>query len=206
MLPLGPTHRPLRPVLVPLSDTTTLLKLRHEAVLDMVDCGELRWVWNIARAGASRAEYRFWLGEIFARIGAAPLTMPAVPTLDVVIRCVIGRDKSVPHLHSESVADLLGTRRQVVHAWLATGELAGPAVGRKQYVTRASLEAFLTRRIAGAMKNAEAETAPAYARKTPRAGYAQLDTSHLKLPCSQPTPSTPPPPHPPLWPKPQNAG
>lgn len=147
MLSLGQTHRPLRPVLVPLPVVMETLKLRREAVAELVECGELRWVWDISRENACRVEHRYWLGEIFRRVGAAPLTGPSQLTLADVVEHVIGRAQTVPLIHSESVADIIWTTRTQVHTWLARKELEGHIVSKRQFVTRASLTAFLTRRI-----------------------------------------------------------
>ena len=135
----------LRPVLVDLNCACLTLQLRGESVLELVDSGGLLWVWDLARKGSYRRELRFWLGELLTRSTHQPF--PHLAPAEAIAK-VVGHPYDL-QLSTRTVADTLQSTRRMVHDWLDARELTG-APGRatdpRQYVLRASLVEFLTRR------------------------------------------------------------
>lgn len=133
-----------RPVLVDLNCSALVLRLRPEAVLEMVDTGDLYWVFDLARKGAHRRELRFWLGEMMRRRDGMlrePLSQSEA------VQRIVGHPTET-HLSTRTVGETLQTTRTVVHLWLDAGELSGPTLrkGARQQVNRSSLVDFLKRR------------------------------------------------------------
>lgn len=112
-------------------------------ITDYMVSGDLLWVWNVASdTNASRAEWRFWIGELMA---------PAVQRdkeLVAVVNCVIGKSE-MRELSVFSVHEILRVSRQQVHRLIETGELDGHVARHVGWVTRASLVEFLKRRWVG---------------------------------------------------------
>lgn len=142
-LPFAARSRPYRAVLIELSWTAGILQITRDSVLEWVDCGYLRNVWNLAAPKARSRELRFDSGEVY-RIQAG--ITPSGESMDKVIERVIGHPEE-PTLHSETVAGILCTTRTMVHWWLNTNELVGPdQVNHRQMISRASFAEFLRKR------------------------------------------------------------
>jgi len=121
-----------RPVLVPLSVAATILELEPGSVREMVDCGRLRWVWNVGST-ASRAELRFWLAELLGRgLAGAPVSQ--------VIERVVGYPFE-KRLRCRTVCNLLYIARP--HLQRLTGELPIRVDGGVGWVWRDDLVKFL---------------------------------------------------------------
>lgn len=142
-------RRQVRPVLVDMNRAIEATGYAPEAVLEMVDLGELRWVWDVSlprstqRNGAThRRELRFWLGELLMPGERANLG------LLLVIDMIIGRE-AVEDLRAVTVGDILMIRRQQVQRLVRTGELRGRRDGHPCWVTRNSLVEFLSKRWVG---------------------------------------------------------
>ena len=135
-------RREYRPVLLDVSGAMYTLRLEQATVLEMVDTGELRWVFDVAtRApGATRRELRFWLGELLA-----PGAHTDKSARDVV-EAVVGHEVS-PELRSHTVCNLLRVARPHLRRLAVTGELRGDVNGRVRWIERASLCQFLERRL-----------------------------------------------------------
>ena len=103
--------RAFRPVLVDLNSAMEHLGLESEVVLDAVDSGDLRWVWDVAghpnpKPGRSpRRELRFWLGELLNPASGKSLFLPEVLTK------VIGRTTEA-RLRAVTVGAILLLRRR----------------------------------------------------------------------------------------------
>ena len=142
-LPFAARSRPYHAVLIELTMVAATLKISRETVLEWVDCGYLRHVWNLAAPKARSRELRFDYGEVLRIEGGLP---PSGETMDQVIERVIGH-ASEPTLHSETVAAIVCTTRTMVHWWLNTKELVGPdQVNHRQMISRASFSEFLRKR------------------------------------------------------------
>jgi len=137
-----PAHR-CRPVLVTAAQAAIVLKLKPEPLLEMVECGDFIWVFDLARPGAKRRELRFWVGELLRRQAGL---LPEHRTPVQAVEQIVGHE-TVATLRTGTVAEILWTTRTVVHAWLAAKELDGPdPASHQQTVWRSSLVHFLLRR------------------------------------------------------------
>lgn len=118
------------------------LGLDTDGVVALVESGQYRWVWDIgvhdAAASRSIPEYRFWINELPSPAVYRDLT-PAR-----VVAEVIGHHR--PRLSRGELVHLFVTNRPTIKKMCDAGELQADA-GDRHYVTRASLEAFLTRRL-----------------------------------------------------------
>lgn len=141
-------NRTYRPVLVGIDQAMSTLGYDCAVVLDMVDAGELLWVFDVACVGAGRRELRFWLGELMAP------AFQRSATLDVVLNCVVGHEL-LPDIRNQTVSHILGVRHTTVHRLWKSGELAGVLSNRTLWIHRAGLVAFLRARWVG--NNAQQE-------------------------------------------------
>lgn len=137
-----PLRRSFRPVLVDINRAMECLGYGTEVVLDMVDTGEVRWVWDVGAGHGSRRELRFWLGELLA-----PMIQRERP-LTEVLGFIIGHDLST-ELRAATVGDILLLRRPSVWRLVVTGELKGRQVGHVQWIARDSFRKFLEARWIG---------------------------------------------------------
>jgi hypothetical protein len=118
-----------------------ILEQEQESIFEMVDTGELRWVWDVSsRPGAARRELRFWLGELMA-----PGLNGALPVDDVIER-VVGHPTE-PRLRGTTVCRILEVARPHMMRLLGTGYLKGECVRSVWWVEKASLTDFLRVRL-----------------------------------------------------------
>jgi len=143
--------RTWRPVLVDVNRAMEATGYGMETVIEMVDAGELLWVWDVGlmrqpicagRVAPVRRELRFWLGELLAPEAQRGRT------LDEVIEMVLGKRAS-SELRRVTVKDVLLLRPQQVMRLVMAGELSPRVDGHPCWVTRASVEGFLRRRWVG---------------------------------------------------------
>lgn len=141
-----------RPVLVDLNRAAEATGYHWNVVLEMVDEGDLQWVWDFAaqpgrtRSGwctGHRRELRFWMGELLAP------TVHRDRTLDEVIKCVLGRDQ-LDELRAVSLSKILLLRRQQIMRMVKSGEISGRRDGHPCFVLKSSVIKMLHRRWIGA--------------------------------------------------------
>lgn len=135
-------RRPYRPVLVSAGTAMQVLGQEHTTVMEMVDTGELRWVFDVATGSEcqKRRELRFWLGELLAPAAHADKSVGDVVT------AVVGHELS-PQLRGHTVCNLLRIARPHLKRLVVTGELGGDVTGRVRWIERTSLCDFLQRRL-----------------------------------------------------------
>lgn len=133
------SRRPYRPVLVPLPVAMHVLGLEAASIYEMVEDGELRWVWDVASA-PPRRQLRFWMGE---------LLWPDKndQELEDVIQKVIGHPFE-KKFHARTVCNLLFIARPHLLRLSVTGDLPARKESHVLWVTRADLEKFLRSRLA----------------------------------------------------------
>ena len=137
--PLLKLQRAYRPVLVDVNGAMQTLGYDSETIVSMAECGELRWVFDVSVHQARIRELRFWLGELVNR-NQRELEQAEV------IETIIGR-RTEARLKAVTVASVLLVRRPTVHDYVRAGALTGEKVGNVQWIDRASLVAFLNRRV-----------------------------------------------------------
>lgn len=133
-------HGECRPVLVSPDVARVLLRADNATIAAMVDCGELRWVWNIATRTTGSRMLRFWLGELMA-----PQLHREAKT-EKVLDALIGYGTQ-PRLHAGTVGRILSVARQTVYRLCDAGELEGHFECHTWWVTRSSFRQFLNRRL-----------------------------------------------------------
>ena len=131
--PEGAAIRPMR--LVHASVAQALLDLPYEALYKRVDEGNPQWVFNVTSGQGRYRNLRFWAEELMDPSAVRRAELP-----DVVNK-IIGTNR--PKLATWEVAVRLGINRQMVLALVWQEQLSGPRVGRRQFVARESLSAFL---------------------------------------------------------------
>jgi hypothetical protein len=120
-----------------------VLSLDTESIHEMVDTGELRWVWDVSSCppvDAGRRELRFWMGELLAP------GIQSSAAVGTVVACVIGHPTET-RLRGHTVCQVLAVARPHLLRLAVTGELRGEVAHRVRWVDRPSLEAFLGRRL-----------------------------------------------------------
>jgi hypothetical protein len=132
-----------RTVLVTQETVRASLGIDADSVAAKVDCGELRWVWDISAGGGEIRELRFWARELIA-----PSLCVALQ-LDAVIDSMIGTTRA--HLRAVEVGQLLLCSRPHILAHVREGDLSGPLVGHTQSISRASLVAYFRGRLVGSV-------------------------------------------------------
>jgi hypothetical protein len=136
-----PLRRSFRPVLVDVNRAMECLSYGIEVVNQLVDTGELKWVFDVG-SGAGRRELRFWLGELLL-----PEAQREKP-LTEVLNAIAGHS-TMSELRASTVGDILLLRRPSVWRFVVTGELNGRQAGHVQWINRAALVSFLGRRWIG---------------------------------------------------------
>lgn len=126
-------------VLVDVNVAAHELGLHHEEVVEMAECGELRWVFDVSVHANRIRELRFWVGELMRRDARS---MDEAE----VLAAVVGHPTEV-RLRGSTVCDVLMLRRPTVHDLMAAHELSGEVVGKTLWVDRRSLVDFLRRRL-----------------------------------------------------------
>lgn len=135
------------PVLVDKSICRHVLRLGDEEVMEMVDTGELRWVFDVA-SGDARRVLRFWFGEVLR-----PRTHDH-RTLAEVVEMIAGH-KTEAWLRTGTVMRTLWLHRQNVHDLIEAEELRAEKRKQTMWVERASLLDFLQRRWQGRLEKGE---------------------------------------------------
>ena len=130
-------HRPYRPVLVSVETVAALAEIHPESVVYMCEAGAYRWAWDFGTG--DRREIRIWVGEVMSRSHAG------LPLTDV-LRRVIGHETE-PLLRASTVCAMFAVPHPTIHRLVAAGQLRGPLDSNIQWITRASLQEFLTRRL-----------------------------------------------------------
>ena len=144
-LPFAARKRPYKPALIELTNVATMLGVGRETVREYVDCGFLRYVFDLAARPSRSRELRFDIDEVRALAEEQPRSGEAISE---AIERIVGH-RLARELHTETVADILCTTRTVIHQWLRSGELRGPEqLCHRQMVNRTALVEFLTRRVA----------------------------------------------------------
>ena len=128
-----------RTVLVSVEVARAVLGVDAETIYGQIDCGGIRWAWDIACQPREIREVRVWARELIAPDTAGELQRGAV------IEAVIGTHKE--RLRAVEVGQLLICSRPHIHKLVATGDLAGPLAGGTQYIERESLAQFLNNRM-----------------------------------------------------------
>lgn len=128
--------------LVDMHTARAALGIDEDSVLALIESGDLRWAWDISiRRGVIR-EVRIWARCISARqVGIA---QPG-ESIAEVIPCVLGpatRDR----FRSAEVRALFCCAQQTIQRLVEAGILSGEIQGRTLWVSRSSLESFLTHR------------------------------------------------------------
>ncbi|MBN9691328.1 MAG: hypothetical protein J0M24_13915 [Verrucomicrobia bacterium] len=128
--------------LVTVDVARAVLGCDSESVSARVDCGQLIWVWDVAAPGANhRRELRFWTAELRSLPEGRQTADPQKVISQVIGNTPEGRQRSA----------LLEVRfsmsPQHVRTLCDAGELDGPIAGHTRYISRASLEGFLLRRL-----------------------------------------------------------
>lgn len=113
--------------------------LDAESVAALIDCGEIRWVFDVARPGRRRRELRFLAEEIVK--GRRP------GTEEEAIRCAMGSTERRARFRGAQVEQMWLISAQTVLRLCAAGELAAVMEGRVRWISRESLVAFLRRRL-----------------------------------------------------------
>ncbi len=134
-------------VLLTLDVVRAVLGLDARGVLEEVESGRLRWVWDIsahqgrrcARTGHRVRELRFWVGELMA-----PHFCHALQPSQA-IALMLGSHRQL--WRTREVMQHLLCSQSIVTRLVDQGELTGPLRGRTRWVTRRSLERFLFRRL-----------------------------------------------------------
>jgi hypothetical protein len=131
--------RRIRPVLVDVNSVMQMLCVSAESVYELVDGGDLRWVWNVSEKPDGTRLLRFWVGELM------PSHRPAC-SLPEAIAAVIGHPHET-NLSRRTAGDILLLRSPSIKSLVDGGELLPPTQFDTGHITRASLVEFLTRRL-----------------------------------------------------------
>jgi len=138
-------------VLVGMETARAMLGMDGEEVLEQIEQGRFRWVWDISsrpavggpapgppRLKRHRAP-RFWLQELQAPDLCRELT------LEQVLEALLGQGRA--SWPATRVAQLLLCSRPAILRLVRAGELTGPVRDGARLIARADLEAFLRRRL-----------------------------------------------------------
>jgi hypothetical protein len=123
-----------RTMLVTLEAVRIARGCNAETVLALVDDAKLRWVFDFAIGDTARRELRFWTREIIAPETCVNLSIPQV------INSILGGKK---YFHSGEIEQQWVFSAQTIMRLRRSGEF----LGGKGSLTRASLAAFLERRL-----------------------------------------------------------
>lgn len=134
-----------RPVLVDLNRAMEATGKRREAVLDMVDSGELLWVWDMsADYRGDRRVLRFWLREMTDQISRTL-------SLAEVVSVIVGHAYA-PALRRVTVSEMLMLRRCQVLRFVRLGALRRRPDRHPGWVERDSLIECLKQRWVGSVQ------------------------------------------------------
>ena len=129
-----------RAALVTVDTACSVLGVDSESISAMVDSGELIWVWDVSARQNTIRELRIWSTELADRTAAR---RPEREVLSAILPT--RRDQ----FRAAEVAMTLRVSDPHLLRLIRLGTLSGPAIGHTQWITRASLSAFLTTRLVG---------------------------------------------------------
>jgi hypothetical protein len=142
---------PAEVTLIPLDMAAAIAGLHLDHALERVESGEWRWAWDLA-AGHERRTLHVWRECLTnAECGmrnaefAAGSALPAPRSLLSVLDAVIGTP--MPEVRLVSLETRWSVRAQTIRRWLAVGDLSYRRGGHTLWLARASLVAFLERRL-----------------------------------------------------------
>lgn len=140
--PILPIMIPAASALVTIETARVLLGIDEDSVLALIDCGRLRWSWDIAILRLRIREVRIW-----SRCLSAYQTNSPQPgeTLNEVVQMVVPL-QSREWLRASEVRGILCCSQQHIERLARCGILRGQVDGRTRWVQRESLESFLLRR------------------------------------------------------------
>ena len=143
-----PTLRLLMPpaevTLIPLDMAAAIAGLHLDHALERVESGEWRWAWDLA-AGHERRTLHVWRECLTAAGSAEQGAASTAPGLGAVLDAVIGTP--MPEVRLVSLETRWSVRAQTIRRWLAVGDLSYRHAGHTLWLSRASLVAFLERRL-----------------------------------------------------------
>lgn len=128
--------------LVTVESARIALGMDEDSVLGLVESGDLRWAWDIAVHPGRIREVRIWAQCLVARQQGDD--QPGA-TLAAVTREILGSGPET-RLRAAQVRALFCCSQQQIQRLVAHDELSGDVIGKKRWVTRASIESFLQRR------------------------------------------------------------
>jgi hypothetical protein len=128
------------PILVDTRVACFVTQHAQHILLEMVECGALAWVWDLAGDGSPRRELRFWLREL--------MDPAVVRSLEIghALELVVGHE-CLPLIRVSTVTTIMSADRSAVKRLIDAGELSGPLTGNVRWIERDSLIAFLMRRL-----------------------------------------------------------
>jgi hypothetical protein len=129
-----------RAVLVDVNTVTALWSLPPATVLAMIECGQIRWAWDVSVHHGPRREIRVWLRELFDPLAARILSARGV------VESVIGH-ATEPRLRATTLRRMIMVPPMTIHRLVEVESLRGDVAGGVLWITRASLVEFLTQRL-----------------------------------------------------------
>jgi len=138
--------------LLDVNGARTVLGVDAESVAAMVDDGRLLWVWDFALSpsASARRELRFWKLDLLAAAAAARDEAAPIGTRDLLLPTVI--DTLLPvtkgAFNSWELQSLFTVSGQQIQRLCAGRHLVGEVRKHTLLITRSSLVAFLTKRLA----------------------------------------------------------
>ena len=127
-----------RTALVSIDVVRAVLGVDAITVSNLVETGELGWVFDLSTTKNSQRELRFWTRELFAPELCRMSTCRA-------LQLILG--KSRPRWRGTEIEQLLLASRASVLRWHRAGDLPGETVDHTFWATRESLAAFLKSRL-----------------------------------------------------------
>jgi hypothetical protein len=128
--------------LVTIETARAALAIDEDSVLALIDCGRLRWSWDISLLHGRIREVRIWNRCIAAYHAGDP--QPGT-SLEEVVREVVSIGAR-ERLRAADARKLLICSQQHIQRLVRNGILRGEVIGRTRWVQRESLESFLLRR------------------------------------------------------------
>lgn len=127
--------------LIPLETVRSMRGLSGEAIMEDVDSGKLRFVWDVSVKGerATVREWRFWLLEL-----TAPTTIAELSPSAGIAR-ILGEHRKI--WRGTEIAQMLLVSRPHIHRLNRCRELPAQKRGHTLYINRPAMERFLTRRL-----------------------------------------------------------
>lgn len=128
--------------LVDMHTARAALGIDEDSVLALIESGDLRWAWDISiRRGVIR-EVRIWTRCIAARQCGLPQPADSITEVLPLVLGPVARDR----FRAAEVRALFCCAQQTIQRLVEAGILSGDIHGRTLWVSRSSLESFLTHR------------------------------------------------------------